>query len=112
MCPGIKDEGKLFSPASIVVSKSPLKNWRLQGGFSHLCLFVETVRNCWKNKDNLGRIIKSKSKEDVMPQAYCMKCRQKREIKDSKQITMKNNRPAVQGTCPVCGTKVFRIGKL
>jgi len=49
---------------------------------------------------------------ESMPQAYCMKCRQKREIKDPKQITLKNNRPAVQGICPVCGTKVFRIGKL
>ncbi len=44
-------------------------------------------------------------------QAYCMKCRTKREIKDPKAITMKNGRPATQGTCPVCGTKIFRIGK-
>ena len=44
-------------------------------------------------------------------QAYCMKCRTKREMQNSKQITMKNGRPATQGTCPVCGTKMFRIGK-
>lgn len=44
-------------------------------------------------------------------QAYCLKCRAKREIKDPKTITMKNGRPATQGTCPVCGTKMFRIGK-
>ncbi|MCJ7426535.1 MAG: DUF5679 domain-containing protein [Dehalococcoidales bacterium] len=24
---------------------------------------------------------------------------------------MKNKRPATQGVCPVCGTKMFRIGK-
>ena len=24
---------------------------------------------------------------------------------------MKNGRPATQGTCPVCGTKMFKIGK-
>jgi hypothetical protein len=24
---------------------------------------------------------------------------------------LKNGRPATQGECPVCGTKVFRIGK-
>jgi hypothetical protein len=47
-----------------------------------------------------------------MTTAYCFKCQQKREIKDPKQVTMKNGRPAIQGTCPVCGTKVFRIGKL
>ena len=42
--------------------------------------------------------------------AYCLKCKTKREIKNPKQITTKNGRPATQGTCPVCGTKVFRIG--
>ena len=45
-----------------------------------------------------------------MVQAYCVKCRAKRDIKDPKKITMKNGRPATQGTCPVCKTKVFRIG--
>ncbi len=44
-------------------------------------------------------------------QAYCMKCRAKREMKDTKAITMKNGKPATQGICPACGTKMFRIGK-
>ena len=44
-------------------------------------------------------------------QAYCMKCRTSREISNPKQITMKNGRQAIQGTCPTCGTKVFRMGK-
>jgi len=44
-------------------------------------------------------------------QVYCMKCRAKREMKDAKAITMKNDKPATQGVCPVCGTKMFRIGK-
>ena len=47
-----------------------------------------------------------------MPTAYCFKCRQKREIKDPRQVPLKNDRPAVQGTCPVCGGKLVRIGKL
>jgi DNA-directed RNA polymerase subunit RPC12/RpoP len=46
-----------------------------------------------------------------MAQAYCVKCKKKVEIKSAKQITMKNKRPATQGVCPKCGTKVFRIGK-
>ena len=46
-----------------------------------------------------------------MVQAYCMKCRSRKEMKDPKSITMKNGRPATQGTCPTCGTKMFRIGK-
>jgi len=40
-----------------------------------------------------------------------MKCHAKKEIKDPKVVTMKNGRPATQGVCPTCGTKVFRIGK-
>jgi hypothetical protein len=40
-----------------------------------------------------------------------MKCRAKVEIKSPKSITMKNGRPATQGACPTCGTKVFRIVK-
>jgi DNA-directed RNA polymerase subunit RPC12/RpoP len=47
-----------------------------------------------------------------MVQAYCVKCRKKVEMKNPKQIKMKNGRDAVQGICPNCGIKVFRIGKL
>jgi len=43
--------------------------------------------------------------------AYCMKCRAKREIRNPRSITFKNGRPATQGVCAVCGTKVFRIMK-
>ena len=50
-------------------------------------------------------------KGEVQPmQAYCVKCRAKREMKDAKAITMKNGKPATQGVCPTCGTKMFRIG--
>ena len=43
-------------------------------------------------------------------QAYCVKCKAKREMKNPKQIKMKNGRKATKGVCPKCGTKVFRIG--
>ena len=49
--------------------------------------------------------------EEVKMQAYCMKCKKKVEIKNPKAITMKNKRPATQGVCSSCGTKVFKIGK-
>ncbi len=45
-----------------------------------------------------------------MANAYCVKCKASREIKDPAVITMKNGRPATQGTCPVCGTKITKIG--
>ena len=44
-------------------------------------------------------------------QGYCVKCRESLEMIDTEQITMKNGRPATRGVCPVCGTKMFRIGK-
>ena len=44
-------------------------------------------------------------------EGYCLKCRQKREIKNAKAVTLKNGRPATEGTCPDCGTKIVKIGK-
>lgn len=44
-------------------------------------------------------------------EAYCLKCRERREMKDPKAITMKNGKPATEGTCPVCSTRMFKIGK-
>jgi hypothetical protein len=43
-------------------------------------------------------------------EGYCVKCKTKRTMKDDRRITMKNGKPATQGTCPVCGTKMFKIG--
>ena len=42
--------------------------------------------------------------------AYCVKCRQSRTMKDPQPVTMKNGRPATSGACDVCGTKMFKIG--
>ena len=47
-----------------------------------------------------------------MVEAYCVKCKAKREMNDVEEITMKNGRPAARGVCPVCKTKMFRIGAL
>jgi Domain of unknown function (DUF5679) len=41
---------------------------------------------------------------------YCMKCKAQREIKAPKQITMKNGRPATEGSCQVCDARIFKIG--
>ena len=45
-----------------------------------------------------------------MVEAYCVKCKAKREMKEPQEIQMKNKKPATTGTCPTCGTKMFRIG--
>ena len=45
-------------------------------------------------------------------EGYCVKCKKKVLIKNPKEVTLKNGRKATQGTCPKCGTKVFRIGSM
>lgn len=46
-------------------------------------------------------------------QAYCVKCKAKQDMKDPQEVSMKGKgdveRRAMTGTCPVCGTKMFRI---
>ena len=49
-------------------------------------------------------------KESKKMTAYCVKCRKKVEMKNPKRVTMKNGKLATKGTCPNCGTSVFRIG--
>ena len=44
-------------------------------------------------------------------QAYCMKCKTKRDILDPKAIFNVRASPATVGTCPVCGSKLYRMGR-
>ena len=45
--------------------------------------------------------------------AYCVKCKEKRNMVDPKEVAMKGKggkpRAAMTGTCEKCGTKMFRI---
>lgn len=43
--------------------------------------------------------------------AYCVKCKAKKEMKDAQKVTLKNGRNAMKGKCPDCGTNLFRITK-
>ena len=42
-------------------------------------------------------------------QGYCVKCREKRTIKDGTVGETAKGRPMVKGSCPVCGTTVTRF---
>lgn len=44
-----------------------------------------------------------------MVEARCMKCRTNMEMKEPKEVTMKNGMQALSGTCHKCGTKMFKI---
>jgi hypothetical protein len=36
---------------------------------------------------------------------YSVKCRIKKEMRNTKAITMKNGAPVTQSVCPICGIK-------
>lgn len=44
-----------------------------------------------------------------MVKGRCMRCKKQVEIKNGKEIVMKNKMRAMKGVCPKCDTKVFRI---
>ncbi|MFC2064145.1 type I DNA topoisomerase [Chloroflexota bacterium] len=44
-------------------------------------------------------------------EAYCMKCKEKREIKDPQAVFNKASSPATRGICGECGTTLYRMGK-
>lgn len=42
--------------------------------------------------------------------AYCVKCKEKKEMVDPQEGVTKNGRVITKGTCPTCGTKMSLIG--
>jgi len=44
-------------------------------------------------------------------EAYCVKCREKREILDAVAGFNANGTPVTRGVCGICGTKLVRIGR-
>ncbi len=43
-------------------------------------------------------------------EAYCVKCKTKREIANPQPTFTSRGTPGVKGSCPVCGTTLFRMG--
>ena len=44
-------------------------------------------------------------------QAYCMKCREKRDMVNAEATFTANGKPATRGECAICGTTLFRMGE-
>jgi len=65
-----------------------------------------------ENKLHTSDIVENKKSDSVSQEAYCVKCKTKRIIKNPEETVMKNGRPAIKGFCSVCNCKVFRIGKM
>ncbi len=56
------------------------------------------------------KFIKKKMEAKKM-EGYCVKCKAKREIVGATPSFNKRGSAVVFGTCPVCGTKIYRIGR-
>ncbi len=48
-------------------------------------------------------------KKEEKWEGFCVKCRKKVTIQNPEIVTLKNGRKAVKGTCPNCGTVVYRF---
>lgn len=44
-------------------------------------------------------------------EAYCVKCKAKREMLEPQAVFNDNGSPATRGLCPVCGTSMYRMGR-
>ena len=44
-------------------------------------------------------------------ETYCLKCKQKRPIENPEATFTSTGSPATRGTCPVCGSKLYRMGR-
>ena len=44
-------------------------------------------------------------------EAYCVKCKTKRELIDPQPVFNNNGSPATRGVCPVCGMSIYRLGR-
>lgn len=44
-----------------------------------------------------------------MVEGRCMRCRTQRQMKNEKEVVMKNGMKAMSGVCVNCGTKMFKI---
>ncbi len=72
---------------------------------THVSLVRPEAGECGR----IGITVRQRQGGDM--EAYCVKCKAKKEIKDPQKVKMKNGRPAMKGRCPDCGTGLYRILK-
>jgi pimeloyl-ACP methyl ester carboxylesterase len=67
---------------------------------------IATIRE-WSEEGKAAAAPKIKSSLE----AYCIKCKKKRVMLNTTEVTMKNGRTALRGTCEACGTGLYRMGR-
>jgi hypothetical protein len=84
---------------------------------------IEQLRELSNQIDELEQAVEKSEKSKKEPtkssptqgsqvEAYCIKCKSKRVIKNPFETTLKNGRSAIKGVCIECGTNVCRMGKI
>jgi Zn finger protein HypA/HybF involved in hydrogenase expression len=74
-------------------------------GYRHAC----TPAPYWEKTHRQACVERRKKMaETYKGDAYCVKCKEKREFEGTVKVSESGRRMA-QGICPVCGTKVNRI---
>ena len=72
-------------------------------------------RKLWHKKDYSMRLttdgIPLRARKNNMNQAYCFKCKSKKELFAPEEFKMKNGSRAMRGVCSTCGAKLFLILK-
>ncbi len=71
--------------------------------------FLQVSVNLQSREGIRSHVLHRDGRVSMKVEAYCVKCKAKREIKDAQKVTLKNGRPAAKGTCPVCGTGMFKV---
>ena len=69
---------------------------------------VVTTILAWSEE---GRMTATHEKQ-ITVEAYCAKCKTKRTMLNAIEVTAKNGRMAVRGTCEICGSNLHRFGRI
>jgi Domain of unknown function (DUF5679) len=115
------DKRRVVALSSATLIKLAIRLAKETGASATSALYEEGREYAKEVIDELQQLLKGEAtgetslsgnyeSEQFSLQAYCVKCKTQREIEEPKQVMLKNNKPAMQGTCPVCGIKVFKIG--
>ncbi len=62
----------------------------------------------WSDEENAV----TSAPEKITVEAYCAKCKMKRKMLSPVEVTSKDGRSAIRGTCDVCGSNLHRFGRL
>jgi pimeloyl-ACP methyl ester carboxylesterase len=117
------EQQKSLQPALVVTAVEPQSDLadKTVAGIEHIeveesreqettCTEVETIVSDTDSTAITGQITGEEAvAEQEGVKAYCFKCKQKRTIQNAQKITTPKGRRAMEGTCPVCGARLFRF---